>query len=450
MKKNNMTNTICLSTAMLLTVCALGGCAGGNVSAVSVPRQPEPTEQESKKDEEKPVSKTVKADFSETVASYDDLNEFSYKFFAENMDEENPVLSPVSAYIALSMAGIGAENNTKEEFESVLGDEADVKALCQKLMTSLPTETKDTTITLANSAWIDDTYTVKDDWLSEIDSVMYSEVFRESLSSSKVPGLMNAWIEEKTNGLIDKMIDRPFDGYTKLVLFNTVYFKAKWADPFEVYDVYTDRFYREDKEEIDAEIMHKESNMEYLSNDFAEGLIFPYRKDAEDDGNFALVALKPADEDMKVRELYEKLTPSVVNELIKNKSTELVNTKLPKFELTFDKVLNESLVNMGLKSAFEPEKADFSRIGAEYIENSDENLYINMVRQKAKIIVDEEGTEAAAATMVTMDCGAALIEILPKEVFFDRPFVYMIMDMDNEMPLFIGILDSPAECGKLP
>ena len=105
---------------------------------------------------------------------------------------------------------------------------------------------------------------------------------------------------------------------------------------------------------------------------------------------------------------------------------------------------------MGLKSAFEPEKADFSRIGAEYIENSDENLYINMVRQKAKIIVDEEGTEAAAVTAVMMECGAALIEELPKEVFFDRPFVYMIMDMDNEVPLFIGILDSPAACAKLP
>ena len=448
MKKNNVTNTICLLTAMLLTVCSLGGCTSGTASTVCVvPRPPASTEQESKTDEEKPTA--IKPDIPITADSYDNLNEFSYKFFAENMDEENPVLSPISAYIALSMAGIGAENNTKKEFASLLGDEEDVKALCQKLMTSLPTETKDTTITLANSAWIDDTYTVKDDWLSEIDSVMYSDVFRESLSSSKVPGLMNEWIEQKTNGLIDKMIDRPFDGYTKLVLFNTVYFKAKWADPFEAYDVYTDRFYREDKEEIDAEIMHKESDMEYLSNDFAEGLIFPYRKDAESDGNFALVALKPSDEDMKVRELYEKLTPSVVNELIENKSTELVNTKLPKFELTFDKVLNESLINMGLKDAFEPEKADFSRIGAECIENSDENLYINMVRQKAKIIVDEEGTEAAAATMVAMECGAALIEELPKEVFFDRPFVYMIMDMDNEVPLFIGILDSPAACGKL-
>lgn len=448
MKKNNITNTICLLVAVLLAVCALGGCAGSNVSAVSVPRESEPTKQARKVTAEKPTA--VKPDTPITASSYDALNEFSYQLFAENMDEENPVLSPVSAYIALSMAGIGAENNTKEEFASVLGDEAVVRALCEKLMTTLPTETKNTTITLANSAWIDDTFAVKDNWISEINSVMHSEVFRESLSSSKVPGLMNEWIEEKTNGLIDKMIDEPFNPYTKLVLFNTVYFKAKWADPFEAYDVYTDKFYREDKEEIDTEIMHKESDMEYLSNDFAEGLIFPYRKDAESDGNFAFVALKSANEDMKVRELYEKLTPSVVSELIENKSTELVNTKLPKFELTFDKELNEGLINMGLNDAFDAEKADFSRIGAEHIEHSDENLYINLVRQKAKIIVDEEGTEAAAATAVMMECGAALIEELPKEVFFDRPFVYMIMDMDNEMPLFIGILDSPAACGKLP
>lgn len=438
-----MRSTVILLSVMLLGV--LGGCAD-STNTVAVPRQLEPTEQESRTDEEKPIEKAVRTDHKVTSSSYDALNKFSYELFGENIDEENPVLSPVSAYIALSMAGLGAQNNTKEQFASVFGDEADVTALCDRLMTALPAKTQNTTITLANSAWIDEEFEVQDSWIADIDSLMHSEVFHENLSSSDVTDHMNQWIDDKTNGLIDKMIEEPFDSRTKLVLFNTLYFKAKWEDSFDPYSVYDDSFYCEDGSEMTAELMHKQSDMEYFSNDFAQGLVFPYLKDEEHDGNFAFVAVKPADETMTVREMYQKLTPEAVKELLADRKTESVNTKLPKFELDFDKALNDGLINMGLDDAFDPKKADFSGISGFYIENSEENLYIALVRQKAKIIVDEEGTEAAAVTAVMMECGAALVEELPREVFFDRPFVYMIMDMDTQVPLFIGILDSPEAC----
>ena len=97
---------------------------------------------------------------------------------------------------------------------------------------------------------------------------------------------------------------------------------------------------------------------------------------------------------------------------------------------------------MGLKTCFDVEKADFSRIGES--ENGD-TLYIDLVRQKAKIIVDEAGTEAAAVTEVMMKYRSAMpVMEEPLEVFFDEPFLYMIMDIENEIPLFIGIMDNPA------
>ncbi len=167
------------------------------------------------------------------------------------------------------------------------------------------------------------------------------------------------------------------------------------------------------------------------------------------------MAIKPVDENTTVRDLYNQLTPLVIEELLAGKQTELVNTKLPKFEISFDKVLNESLMNMGLMDAFDTKKADFGGIGASGLTDTDNkntendfNLYIDLVRQKAKIIVDEEGTEAAAVTAVIMECGAALPEQEPKEVYFDSPFVYMIMNMDGEVPLFIGILDNPTASGE--
>lgn len=459
MKKKFLTKEMLLSFAMLSTVCFLGGCTDSSASAASAPVQSEKQQEESTsagktpentKPEEVPISETTE-NTSEPVIknnktadiSYDALNEFCYELFAENMDEENPVLSPVSAYMALSMAGLGAETNTKEEFASVFGDYTDITSVCGDLMKTLPTSSENTIVSLANSAWIDESFPVSESWISDINTKMHSEVFQKDLTASGTMDSMNQWIEKNTNGLIDKMLEKPLSSRTGLALFNAIYFKAKWEDSFEAYSVYQDTFYLEDGNELDAELMHKESDMDYLSNDFTQGLIFPYISNEAQDGNFAFVALKPVDENTKVRELYGKLTPSVIKELIANKQIETVNTKLPKFEIEFDRQLNESLMNMGLHDAFDVEKADFSKI-AESSDALEGNLYIALVRQKAKIIVDEEGTEAAAATAVMMECGAALPIETPKEVFFDRPFVYMIMDMDREIPLFIGILDSPA------
>ena len=461
MKKMDLLKTMLLSAAMLSSVCLLGGCAGSEAKEETIlyqqepPKETQPTIQTSAKEEPLPVKIDKDADDKAEI-SYDALKEFSYKLFAQNMEEENPVLSPVSAYMALSMAGLGAENNTKAEFASVFGDDADMAGICNGIMTTYPISTQNNTIALANSAWISKNYAVSDEWLSDINAIMHSEVFQKDLTAPAIVDAMNAWISEKTNGMIEKMVEKPLKDSTGLVLFNTVYFKAKWEEPFKKYSVYPDQFFMEDGKEIEAELMHKESEMEYFTNEFAQGLLFPYRYE-EENAQYAFVAIKPIDENTQVRNLYSKLTLLVIKELLAGRQTETVNTKLPKFEIEFDKQLNESLINMGLKDAFDFEKADFGGIGADGLTDLDNvkalnqyNLYIDLVRQKAKIIVDDEGTEAAAVTEAIMECGAALPSEEPKEIFFDRPFVYMIMNMEDEVPLFIGILDSPVVCAKQP
>ena len=115
---------------------------------------------------------------------------------------------------------------------------------------------------------------------------------------------------------------------------------------------------------------------------------------------------------------------------------------LPKFEVTFEKELNDSLKNMGLQKAFDPGLADLSGLGSTL---QGGNLYISLVKQKAVIKVDEEGTEAAAVTSVEIRKECAMEYSQPVvDITFDQPFLYMIVDLEKEVPLFMGIMDDPA------
>lgn len=391
------------------------------------------------------------------IYSYEDVQKFGYQLFAQNIEEKNPVLSPVSAYLALSMAGCGANGATGDEFRNVLGD---MEVFSDDMVNSLAQNGDVLNLSIANSAWIDDEFIVEDDWLGIIQSLMHAEAFQADLSTTEAVNSMNHWIARQTNGMIDNMIEKPLDAWTRLVLFDTIYFKGKWETPFEAQNTHKEDFYKKVQSDLcglpTADVQESTQGMtervdmmnlymtylDCISNDFAEGVILPYQNNAGDTGRqdtkLALIALKPANNE-SIRDVYSKLTPEVLKNMLRNRQNELVHLKLPKFAVTFDQELNESLMNMGLKACFDPEKADFTSMGRS---KYDANLYISLVRQKAKIIVDEEGTEAAAVTEIEMKDGGGFIAD-PKELYFNEPFLYMIMDMDRELPLFIGILDDP-------
>lgn len=378
------------------------------------------------------------------IESYENIQKFGYDLLAQNIQDNNPVLSPVSAYLALSMAGCGADGTTKDEFYKVLGN--DMMSLADNMMNILPEKGDLLNLTIADSAWIDDEFIVEDTWLGTVKSLMDAETFQADLAADNTMKEINNWIEVKTGGLIDKMLTEPLNPETRLALFNTVYFKGKWEIPFEANDTYKENFYLHKgsrcAEQVDMMNLYR-TNLEYIANDFSEGVILPYQKNenSSSSGTLAFIALKPIGND-DIREVYSKLTNEVMKNILVNRQTQLVNLKLPKFEITFDKNLNQALSNMGLTECFDEKKADFDQMGKS--QNGD-NLYISLVQQKAKIIVDEDGTEAAAATEVLMECAGAIMETEEiRELYFNEPFIYMIMDMDKGIPLFVGILDNPA------
>lgn len=362
---------------------------------------------------------------------------FSKEIFRESLDDTNPVLSPVSAYLALALTGAGANGETAEEFAEAMGDNH--QAVSERMMENFSAEGEGIKVILANSAWVDNRLQPNEEWVQAAAGSFDAEVYRTKLSDAKVVDSINTWIEDKTEGLIKDFLSGPMSEDARLALLNTVYFKGEWERPFEANDTLERPFILESGTEVQTEMMSKyDEEMTYVSSEICDGIVMPYKN-----SDLKFVALKPV-EGMTVREIYNELDMAQIGEMLENAQSRKVALWIPKFEVTFDRKLNEDLQSMGITSAFDPERADFSGIGTT---ESGNPLYIDLVRQKAVFILDEEGTEAAA-TMVMMNQCCALEPELPLEVHFDKPFLYMILDPETDVPLFMGVMDDPSMSGE--
>ena len=426
--------------ALVLVCSMLTACGGG--SRMLMPPEVKPTEQGTEVDSLHGSGTTEPADAEPLVVTDETaVWEFSHRMLQENLNETNPVLSPMSAYLALGMVGLGAKGDTLAEFESTMGQ--GFKTTAGSLMQAIPSwmkvkeEEKTLPLSVANSVWVDDTMNPEEAWLAEVNDIFTAEVYQGVLSSEATKRDINKWVEKKTNSLIKEFLSEPLDVEAKLALFNTIYFKGEWVSDFEKNSTYKEDFTTIDGGVKKVDMMHDYGRNEfYVKNDKLDGVVMDYRN-----GSMAMVMLKPT-AGQTVREMYESLTYEEVTALLDSGKVQNINLKLPKFEVEFDKELNETLQNMGIKLAFDDEQADFTSIG--FTDNG-LPLYISLVRQKAVVKLDEEGTEAAAVTMVVMnECASAESTEKPIEVFFDEPFLYMIMDMESRTPLFMGVMDDPS------
>jgi len=361
------------------------------------------------------------------------LRTFSWQLMTENMEQENPILSPVSAYLALGMVGMGAQGETEEEFRALLG--SNMPGVSQRLMEHYPREQEGMTLTIANSVWVDERLALREQWIGDMEEIFRGEGRRGVLSSEEIMEQINGWCSDNTRGLVPTMLNQPFTADTLLVLLDAVYFKGDWLIPFEALNTRPRPFTVEDGTEKQVDTMSmSEAYLRYLHSELGEGVLLPYQGE-----DFAYVAILPR-EGMEARELQRQLTPEALDVLLESENRELCNLRLPKYEVSFDRELNDSLQAMGLIRAFDGDQADFSGL-----EKTDQgsSLYVSLVKQKAVFRVDEKGTEAAAVTMAVLDKCAAVMGPQPRELYFDRPFVYMILDMETRVPLFVGILDDP-------
>ena len=358
-----------------------------------------------------------------------DTKDFAVNLFrAAAKEGENTLVSPLSVLTALAMAANGAEGDTLTQMETTLGGAR------EELNDWLGDFKDDDQLKQAGGIWVknDRKFTPDDDFLTTVQKV-YDAVLNEASFDESTRDEINDWVREETDGMIDGIIDEiPQEAI--MYLINALSFEAAWANPYEEHQVQEGVFTTEDGRELDVEMMYGTA-YDYLRTENATG--FRQWYEGED---YAFVALLP-NEGVTVAEVVDSLTGEGLSELLAKPEVDVVQTAIPKFEAESDFELSEVLCGMGMDKAFDDTLANFSGLGT--YEN--QNIYINRVLHKTSIRVAEQGTKAGAATAVEIVCGSAAFGPAeePTTVYLDRPFVYMIVEKQSGMPLFMGTCMEP-------
>lgn len=341
---------------------------------------------------------------------------------------ENVLLSPVSVLYALAMTANGAQGETLSQMEETLGmSVSELNDYLYAYMNSLP-EAEKYKLSIANAIWFtdDERFTVEQDFLQANADYYGAGIYQAPFDNSTLADINN-WVEDNTDGMIKDVLDN-ISGDAVMYLVNALAFDAEWQSIYEENQVWDAVFTREDGIQQDIELMYSDEHG-YLEDDNAAGFIKYYA-----DSKYAFVALLP-NEGISVEEYVASLTGEHLAALLAEPQEATVSAAIPRFESEYGVELNDILSAMGMPDAFDMYDADFTGLG----HSEDENIFISRVIHKTYIAVDERGTKAGAATVVeTADAAADTPE--PKRVILDRPFVYMLIDCEANLPLFIGTM----------
>lgn len=417
MKKKLLTNMIA-AVLVVSMVGSLTGCAG-KVQATNL------MEGVSAKN----VTREVDLD-----AHSSELTDFAVRLLnttqklSDGEKGENILLSPVSVLNALSMTANGAKEETLTQMENVLGmDIGSLNDYLYHYMQALP-QGETYKLHVANSIWFTDeeSFTVEKDFLQMNADYYGADIYQAPFNQTTLKDI-NQWVNEKTDEMIPEILDEiPDDAVMYLV--NALAFDAEWLRIYETSDIRDGVFTNENGAEETVEFMYS-NETKYLKDEHAQGFVKYY-----DDVKYAFVALLP-DDDTSVSGYLESLDGEHLQNMIGNAQNTNVDAAIPKFEIEYDVEMSDILTEMGMPDAFDSDLADFSGLGS----STKGNIVINRVLHKTYISVDEKGTKAGAATAVEMkqECAA---EEPPdvKVVHLDRPFVYMLIDSETNIPFFIG------------
>ena len=341
---------------------------------------------------------------------------------------ENVLVSPYSVSQALGMTANGAKGKTRSEMESVLGGSMEaLNPAFYAFRTSAPF-TPSIKLSTANSIWVRNGYPVREDFLQTNADYYAADAFSAPFDDQTLEDINN-WVDENTDHMIPSILDYiPADA--ELYLVNAVAFDAEWANPYTADQIGDGTFTAADGKKQNVQMMHGEFH-QYLSDAHATGFMQYYT-----DYRYAFAAMLP-EEGMTTEEYLDTLTAKGLREMLSKPEDVTVYTALPEFKYDYSKELSEELIAMGMPTAFDSENADFSGMT-----DSPLGLFINRVLHKTHIEVTPQGTRAGAATVVEMCDGAEMITEEPKHVTLDRPFVYMIVDTDTDLPVFFGTVNS--------
>ena len=339
---------------------------------------------------------------------------------------ENLFCSPLSLSTALAMTYAGANGKTLEEYETVMhypGEQTfgEIKSFSDRL--NHLGKFGNVSLNIDNALWF--RMQLKPDFVTRM---------KESFGASFYPltgaNPINDWANEKTKGRIPKVLEETdITPDIKLVLTNAIYFKGKWKSTFDSARTHDAPFYQSDGEKKDCKLMYQKSAFKYLENNNYQAIELPYS------GEEVVMQVFLPSQNSNVKSLLSQLKPEDLDLLEKSYAQD-VNVFLPRFKMETSYDLIEPLKSMGLNLPFSG--GDFSKMAGERLE-------ISKIIQKAFVELKEEGTEAAAVTVIMMRTESSINEnpVYVPEFRADRPFFFVIREKSTGLILFTGVVENP-------
>jgi serpin B len=369
----------------------------------------------------------------------DSGNKFAFELFRAVNGEEDPAanvfISPLSASMALAMTLNGAQGATWDAMSEGLGfgelSQSEINESYQDLIGLLRTLDRRVELEIGNSLWNRIGFEVEPEFRSDVEDFFQARAEALDFDDPASAGLINAWVEGATGGRIREIVEPPIDPLTEAFLINAVYFRGTWTLQFDPADTRDAPFRRPDGSSVSVPMMaQSDGSFPYASTGSYQAVELPYGGEA-----FAMTVVLPAG-GTEIAGFATALDAAYWESILAALVETDVVVLLPKFRLEYEKLLNDALATLGMGIAFDGKRADFSLMHRDATEME---LHISRVKQKAFIEVDEEGTEAAAATAVEVGVTSA-----PTTMIVDRPFVFAIRERLSGSILFVGRITDPS------
>lgn len=378
---------------------------------------------------------------SEKAAKLVDVNnQFGFDLFKDvyqyEKEAENLMVSPTSVALALAMTYNGAEGSTKEAMEKTLrlhgltSDE--INQSYKSLVDGLKSLDKKVLLEIANAIFYREGFSVEETFVTTNRTFYNAEVSPLNFSLPKALETINGWVNDKTRTKIPSIIDEISPDHV-MFLLNAIYFKGSWAKEFNKEGTAKQPFYGEGNQIVDAMFMSRLDTLDYLKNELFSAIRLPYGS-----GNYNMYVFLP-EPSKSLSEMVAELNKENWSKWMGDfKTTKSVQIMLPRFKYPYEIKLNDVLTEMGMGIAFSG-AADFTGI------NRHGGLCIDYVKHKTFIEVNEEGTEAAAVTIVAIR--KLSTEDMPTYTPFyaNRPFLYAITEKSTGAILFLGTVKKPTE-----
>ena len=336
--------------------------------------------------------------------------------------DENALVNPLTASMVTAMLTDGAVGDTSAELQNIYGTDFD--NISEYLANYTKSLESDTQLTVANSAWVRDNLSAKDEYLNALSQNYGAEIFKNKAFDNSTIREINQWVSEKTGGVINNSLeDNFFSNISKLFINSSSAFNAVWDNRFIDDLTVKGTFKSADGTEQTVDMMSETLAPVY---DAPNATLF--KKDYENK-RYTFVAALPH-EDITLKDYINSLDTQKFMATLNANAVAAKDVIIPKFSVSSEVDLAGFLNQQGVEKAFDFKTSDFSNI-------ADEDLFVNVAKQNNVFEIDENGTKAASTSMIEVATGVSNGKLV-----FDRPFMYMIIDNATELPVYIGTVSN--------